>query len=122
MIIKTEHDSDFLGRKYPCTITQFYGKDSIDCTDREDLNDLIQEVLFKKCLTFRNQVGTVIGFEINEVWMDDYFIVYVPETGKLEYELVNNQSFYDKIEKLNEIMCDERLTWEFDSDIGISSL
>lgn len=63
MIIKTEHDYDFLGREYPCTITQFYGKDSIDCTDEEYVNDLIGEVLFKKCLTFRGELGIIIGYE-----------------------------------------------------------
>lgn len=122
MIIKTEYDHDFLGNEYPCTITQFYGKDSIDCTDNEYTNDLIREVLFKKYLTSREELGIVIGFEENEVWMDDYFIIFIPSTGKLEFENSNYAPFYEKIKELNENMCDERLTREFDSDIGISSL
>lgn len=122
MIIKSSHDHDFLGRKYPCTITQFYGKDCIDCTDNENINDLINSVLFRKCLTSRDNIGIIVGYEINEVWLDNYFIIYVPDTHSFEYEISNNSSLYKSVEKLNEIMCDERSSWDFDSDIGISTL
>lgn len=123
MIVTKKYDHDFLGNEYPCTITQFYGKDCIDCTDDELLNDLIREVLFRKCITSKGEHGIVIGFEINEVWMDDYFIVFVPGSNEIVcYENANYAPFYKKVDELNEIMCDERLTWEFDSDIGIHSL
>lgn len=123
MIIETNYDSDFLGREYPCKIIQYYGKDAIDCTENESLNDLIQEVLFKECITSRGERGIVIGFEINEVWMDDYFIVFVPGSNEIVcYENSNYAPFYEKVKELNENMCNERSSWEFDSDIGIHSL
>ena len=122
MIVKNSYDKDFLGREYPCDIIQFYGKDAIDCTEIEYVNDLIREVLFKDCITSRGEKGIVIGYEINEVWMDDYFIIFVPRTNELYYELVNYPDLYKSVEKRNENMCNERFAWDFDSDIGIHSL
>lgn len=123
MIVTKKFDRDFLGNEYPCKVVQYYGKDAIDCTEDEYLNDLIREVLFKECITSRGEHGIVIGFEINEVWMDDYFIVFVPSSNEIVcYENSNCASFYKKVDELNETMCNERLAWEFDSDIGIHSL
>lgn len=41
--------------------------------------------------------GIIIGFEDNNQFFDYYYIVYIPELNKVEYQLCNDAEFTKSI-------------------------
>lgn len=54
--------------------------------------------LYKQCFTTDNHdEGIIIGFEINQRFCDYYYMVYVPSSNKVEYELAIDSEFVSSI-------------------------
>lgn len=74
-------------------ITEFYGQDALGCTKDKEFDEAIEKALFKEVVA-HGETGIVVGFEINEVWHDYYFIVFIPKLNKSMHVLANDASFY----------------------------
>lgn len=73
--------------------THYYGKDAEDFLRSINWGSDVK-YLGKECITSRTrQKGIVVGIEDSESAMDYYFIVFVPETGDVFYELANSPFF-----------------------------
>lgn len=78
--------------------TRYYGKDAEDFLESINWHEEI-DYIGKNCITDSGEEGVIIGFEDSESYMDYYYIVYIPETGKVDYALANSASFVKNIEK-----------------------
>lgn len=81
----------------PGVDTRYFGKDAEDFLKgigwQEDI-----KYLGKECLAYNaKKEGVIIGIEDSELFDDYYFIVFVPESEKLYYELANNPEFINSI-------------------------
>lgn len=72
--------------------TQYFGKDAEAFLESINWHSDI-EYLGKECTTSHNKNGIIIGFEDSNSYDDYYFIVYLPEEGKVVYELANSHLF-----------------------------
>lgn len=75
--------------------TQYFGKDAEDFL-RSIKWDKDIEYLGKECVV-DNKEGIIIGIEDSESFRDYYFIVFIPETGKVTYPLANDHTFTKNI-------------------------
>lgn len=71
--------------------TEYYGKDAEDFLESINYHSDI-EYLGKECYTSRGS-GIIIGFEDSQSASDYYFIVYIPNTREVYYQLANSSSF-----------------------------
>lgn len=77
-----------------CTNTQFYGKDCL----REDISNILDtRYIGCDCTTSKNEYGVIIGYEINDEYADEYYIVFIPGKNKVTYELATNKEFCNSI-------------------------
>lgn len=96
MILKYPFDEGGLLER-PGVDTQYFGKDAEDFLESINWHSDI-EYLGKECITDRDQKqGIIVGFEDSESAMDYYFIVFIPETGEVYYELANSPTFTKNI-------------------------
>lgn len=61
-----------------------------------DVPDKYQKYLYKECKV-DDYDGIIIGIEDNEVFDDEYFIIYIPKTSNVAYVLVIDADFYSTI-------------------------
>lgn len=95
MILKYPFDEEGLLER-PGVDTQYFGKDAEDFLESINWHSDI-DYLGKECITDEGKQGIIVGFEDSESAMDYYFIVFVPETGKVSYELANSSTFTKNI-------------------------
>lgn len=105
MILKEFSDTDYYGNYGGFESIRYIGRDALGCSNREDVNKAIEDSLFKDCITEDGYKGVVIGFEDNSIFYEYYYIVYVPSTGKIQYETKIRLSSNSK--KKSEIVRDE---------------
>lgn len=74
----------------------YYGKDSL-LVDNAEVAKIIKEHLYCDCITHTGNKGIIIGVEDSNSFLDYYYIVYIPSNGRIEYELINDQSFWETI-------------------------
>lgn len=89
MIKENIETKDIYGNEGEFKVTQYYGNDAItfaECHKREDIKNWILSCLSKDC-NIRGEKGIVIGVEDNEVFIEYYLIVFIPETKEITYEL-----------------------------------
>ena len=96
MITKRSFEEGLSGG--PGIDTQYYGKDAEDFLESINWHKKI-DYIGRNCITDRGEEGVIIGFEDSESYMDYYYIVYIPKTGKVDYALANSASFVKNIEK-----------------------
>lgn len=90
MILKFPFEKGLDGRSG--VDTQYFGKDAEDFLESNNWHSDI-EYLGKECTTSSGKTGIIVGFESSESFIDYYFIVYLPEEGKVCYELANSSTF-----------------------------
>lgn len=97
MIFKRTVERDLRG-KGPVEDCQYIGKDAEEFLKSIGWKKSIK-YLGKECCTTEDngKQGVIIGFEDSQSFFDYYYIVYVPETGKVTYELANNADFVKSI-------------------------
>ena len=96
MIVKHSFEKGLSG--LPGVDTQYYGKDAKDFLESINWYEEI-DYIGKNCIIDGGKEGVIIGFEDSESYMDYYYIVYILETGKVDYALANSASFVKNIEK-----------------------
>lgn len=104
MILKDYSDIDCFGNIGEFESIQYFGRDALGCSNKEDINKCIEEALFKDCVTDDGKVGIVIGIEDNNAFYEYYYIIYIPSTGKVESK--SKIKLSSKGEN-NESMCNE---------------
>lgn len=98
MVITTSYDKDILGHKIRGTNTSYYGISALQAVINHDgIRADIAKYLYKDCTTHEGHEGIIIGFEDNNQFFDYYYIVYVPELNKVEYQLCNDAEFTKSI-------------------------
>lgn len=90
MIVTSPFDKGLSG--FPGVDTKYYGKDAEDFLESINWHTEI-DYIGSDCITDEGKNGVIIGFEDSESFMDYYYIVYVPETDKVEYVLTNSPFF-----------------------------
>lgn len=68
---------------------QYFGEDVDKFEANKDAKDYIINNIYKKCVTQNGDIGFIIGIENNYLYLDYYFIVYIPDKESIVYELVN---------------------------------
>ena len=97
MITKISYDKDLLGNEVIGTNTSYWGMSALQvCHD--DIHQNISKYLFRDCIVDSRHKGVIIGFEDNNQFFDYYYIVYVPELGKVVYQPCNDARFINSIE------------------------
>ena len=81
MITKVPFDDDLFGNPIRGENISYYGIDALQNCPAD-----IAKYLFKDCKV-ETKNGIIIGFEDNRQVDDYYFIVYIPELGKVTYQL-----------------------------------
>lgn len=95
MILKYPFDEGGLLER-PGVNTQYFGKDAEDFLESINWHSDI-DYLGKECITDEGKRGIIVGFEDSESAMDYYFIVFIPKTGEVSYELANSPTFTKNI-------------------------
>lgn len=75
---------------------QYFGEDVEKFPARQDIKNSILKSINKECTTPDGYSGIIVGVEDNHSYNDYYYIIWVPESGKMIYELVNGMSRYIK--------------------------
>lgn len=60
---------------------------------RDDWRRDVESYMYKQCITPEGEEGIIIGFEINNQYLDYYYRVYIPNTNKVKSILANDASF-----------------------------
>lgn len=78
----------------------FYGEDVKNIPSnllQEDWKNSVIKYLYKDCIDPDYGQGIIIGFEINNQYLDYYYRVYIPELNKVVSTLANDASFVKSI-------------------------
>lgn len=75
--------------------TEYYGEDAENFLESINWHSDI-EYLGKECITSQG-VGIIIGVEDSQSASDYYFIVYIPNTREIFYQIANSQRFISTI-------------------------
>lgn len=97
MIVEEEYKYNIYNELRPSSNISYYGISALQANVPKDIQEDIAKYLFKDCTTKEGK-GIIIGFEDNEQYIDYYYIVYIPSSGKTTYELINNPDFVNSIE------------------------
>ena len=98
MVITTSYDKDILGHEVRGTNTSYYGISALQAViNHDEIRADIAKYLYKDSTTHEGHEGIIIGFEDNNQFFDYYYIVYVPELNKVEYQLCNDAEFTKSI-------------------------
>lgn len=92
MIIKRTVEKDIYGRG-PVEDVQYFGKDAEEFLKSIKWDKSIN-YLGKECTTDKGLQGIIIGIEDCNSFCDYYYIVYVPESKQVTYELANSADKY----------------------------
>lgn len=96
MILKKKFTKRINKERVNCENIQYYGRDAENFLESIGWHSDI-DYLGKECTTSKGKQGIIVGFEDNDDYSDYYFIVFIPETKHLYYELANNSKFVDSI-------------------------
>lgn len=103
MIIETTYSKDLIGSKDSSgnfiggINISYYGDAALQAEVSLDIKNDIEKFLYKDCVTTHGYEGVIIGFDINNQFLDYYYIVYVPELNRVTYELCNDSQFISSI-------------------------
>ena len=95
MIIKRTVEKDIYGRG-PVEDCQYFGKDAEEFLKSIKWDKSIN-YLGKECTIDKGLQGIIVGIEDCNSFCDYYYIVYVPESKQVMYELANSADFVKTI-------------------------
>lgn len=83
MIYTYTENTNIFGKQGSYKVSQYFG---------EDVPADFKKYIGKECVS-KGYSAIIIGIEQNEVYFDDYFIVYVPGLTDVVFELCNDAEF-----------------------------
>lgn len=95
MIIKRTVEKDIYGRG-PVEDCQYFGKDAEEFLKSIKWDKSIN-YLGKECTIDKGLQGIIVGIEDCNSFCDYYYIVYIPESKQIMYELANSADFVKTI-------------------------
>lgn len=74
------------------SVIRYYGDSAVDFLEDSKMYD--ESFLIGRDCKTEYGIGTIIGIEVNNAILDNYWIVYIPKLNQCHYPLVNDASFY----------------------------
>lgn len=68
---------------------QYFGEDLKNFKAKENIKKIIIDNIYKECETYEGFRGFIIGIEDNYIYKDYYYIIWIPQTQEICYELMN---------------------------------
>lgn len=91
-MILTRYLNDDINGEIECI--QYFGEDLDKFQARESIKKSILSNIYKDCEMDDGCKGFIIGIEDNYAYNDYYYIIWIPQTEQICYELVNGMSRY----------------------------
>lgn len=66
---------------------QYFGEDLKNFEASEEIKNLMIDNIYKECETYEGHRGFIIGIEDNYKYKDYYYIIWIPHTQEICYEL-----------------------------------